>query len=237
MFRFWYDHPLFDEEEEPREEYPRRFVNVDRDDLWGQKDKQHAEPEAADTGNLTFRNYDRDDPWGRTGQPPAEPQPPASTDNLTFAQAWPAEPDSPPPTYRREIDLPRLDNPHRATADYRYEAYRFPADKDRGQPAPPTPEEEKAAFMGNLTGDYSPAQRERIADLWDERVGPPDQGAIIEVAAVEVAAVEVPEVVVPDWRIGLVVGYEETPTSGQIDLYYTPSEEEKQDNEEDDELT
>ena len=52
---------------------------------------------------------------------------------------------------------------------------------------------------------------------------------------------EVPEVMTPEveetpWEIALVVGFEETATSGQVHVYYQPTQD-LEDNEDDDELT
>ena len=114
MFPFWYDHPLFDEEEEPRQERPT-FHDFDRDDPWG-KQPEHEPRETTDTGDTLFHDFDRDDPFGRRYyplddggkifNPLASPQPEASTGNLTFVQYAPPEEPPPSPAPRpREISL------------------------------------------------------------------------------------------------------------------------------------
>jgi len=92
-----------------------------------------------------------------------------------------------------------IDNPYRDAQDWRYEAFRWPADgeTDQYQTSPPQP-------------------------------GMPQ----VELPDIP----EVPEVTVPELEIAMVVGFEETATSGQINLYYQPTQN-TEDNEEDDELT
>ncbi len=283
MFPFWYDHPLFEEEEEPIEERPR-FLDVDRDDLWGQKDKQKAEPEAADTRNLTFREYDRDDEWGRD-YPDRERQPayqPTNTDNLTFVQPRIPAPDPEPhlpssghdarsgyaPRHYPDIQLPDLTDPDRAAWDARYEARNWPRDGEGLPTAADLRADRDAAarddYMERLarTGEYSPEELARMGDryldLEEARTAydpPPitEQATDPNVYDLDVPdyvpgyhdiftgafipdTPDVPEVDASPWEIAVVVGFEETATSGQINLYYQPTQN-AEDNDEDDELT
>lgn len=275
---------LFGRDDDEPEERPR-FLNVDRDDLWGQKDKQRHESEAADTSNLTFREYDQDDPWGRD-YPDRERPPvyaPPNTDNLTFVQpripAPDPEPHLPPsghdarPSYaeRRypDMQLPDLTDPHRAAWDTRYEARNWPRDGEGLPTAADLRAEREAAARGDYmerlarTEEYSPEELARMGDRYlsleqartaynpppgiEQPINPevydldvPDHlpgyhdlfpGAFIPDTS------DVPEVDASPWEIALAVGFEETPTSGQIHVYYQPRENTEDNDEEDDELT
>ncbi len=270
---------LFGRDDDEPEERPR-FLNVDRDDLWGQKDKQHPEPEEADTGNLTFRKYDRDDPWGRD-YPDRERQPayqPPNTDNLTFVQPRTPAPESPvidddQSRYgaRRypDIQLPDLSNPHRAAWDARYEAHNWPKDGEGLPTADDIRAERDAAaregYMERLawTGEYSQDELARMGDhylsLEQARTTYDPPPSIEQPIDPEVYDLDVPDHVpgyhdlftgafipdIPDvpevddipLEIALVVGFEETATSGQIHVYYQPAQELEHNDEDDDELT
>ncbi len=55
-------------------------------------------------------------------------------DNLTFVQHEPPEEPPPSPAPRpREISLWGIDNPYRDAQDWRYEAFRWPADGEADQ--------------------------------------------------------------------------------------------------------
>ncbi len=263
---------LFGHADDEPEERPR-FLNVDRDDLWGQQDKQHPEPEAADTGNLTFRKYDRDDPWGRD-YPDRERQPayqPPNTDNLTFVQprilATDPEPHLQPSGHdarssyaeRRypDMQLPALTDAHRAAWDARYEARNWPRDGEGVPTAAELRADRDAAARGDYmdrlarTGEYSPEQLARMGDrylgLEQARTAydpPPsiEQPIDPEVYDLDVTdhvpgyhdlftgafipdTPDVPEVDEIPLEIALVVGFEETPTSGEVHVYYQPAQE------------
>ena len=236
-----------------------------------------ANDDEPEEGRPRFLDLDRDDLWGQNA-PDRERRPayePPDTDNLTFVQpripAPDPEPPVPPPgrATRRlpDISLPALTDPHRAAWDARYEARTWPKDGE-GLPTADTLRDERDAdrrdaYIERLsrTGEYSPEELEERGDRYlglerqqrearatydpppiverppDPHVSdldvpePPGHHDIFTGAFLpdtpDTVLPELPDVpeVAPDWRIAAVTGTEQGATTGEVAIAYEPREE------------
>ncbi len=201
-----------DDAEEQEEQTGPRFHDFDQDDPWG-KQPEPEPREKTDTGDTLFHEFDRDDPFGRIYYP-------LDDDGKIFNPLASPQPEA-------------------STGNLTFVQYAPPEEP----PPSPAPRPREISLWG-IDNPYRDAQDWQYEALRWPADGEADQYQTAppqpEMPQVELPDIpEVPEVTVPELEIALVVGFEETATSGQINLYYQPTQntEHNEHNEEDDELT